>query len=290
MLGKLFKYEMRATAKLFVWLYIAFAAIAIVNALVGPNAAASFGATAVGGDGGDVQILNQTQNVVPNVLQGIVIFLYVLSIIAITVVTLVVVIQRFYKNLLGDEGYLMMTLPVSREQHILSKLSAAMIWFVCSTVLVALSVLLLIARFGGLAKITEGINEMLSAGVPVGRYVFLFIVLIIISCLTGILMMYAAMAVGPNLIKNRVGGSILAYIIICIVSQLVYFGVLLGMASALVGSKAIFTNTNISGYMASNPTSIVDTLVGGSIIYCAIMAVGCWFLTRYMLKRKLNLA
>ena len=39
MLAKLFKYEMRATAKIFVWLYAAFAIIAAVNVLIGPNAA-----------------------------------------------------------------------------------------------------------------------------------------------------------------------------------------------------------------------------------------------------------
>jgi hypothetical protein len=46
--------------------------------------------------------------------------------------TLIVLIQRFYKNLLGDEGYLMFTLPVQSWSHILSKLAVSMLWTVVS--------------------------------------------------------------------------------------------------------------------------------------------------------------
>ena len=38
------------------------------------------------------------------------------------VLTLIIQIQRFSKNLLGDEGYLMFTLPASVSQHITAKL------------------------------------------------------------------------------------------------------------------------------------------------------------------------
>ena len=287
MLGKLFKYEMRATSRVFVWLYIAFAAIAVVNALIGPNAVASLGVTA---DGNDIQTLNPVQTLVPGAFQGVFITLYGIAVFAIIVVTFVVVILRFYKNLLGDEGYLMMTLPVSREQHIISKLSAAMVWYICSIVLVFLSILLLIATMGGMDAIREGIDEMIKAGVPVGRFVSLFIVLLIIGCASNILMLYAAMAIGPNLLKNRVGGSILAYIIIYIVSMLICFGIMLGTAASQFGPGVLHTNTDMTGYMAANSTPIINAVMGSSIIFCVIVAVGCWFLTRYMIKRKLNLA
>ena len=46
----------------------------------------------------------------------------------IMVVSLVVVIQRFYKSLLGDEGYLMFTLPVETWKLVMSKLLVAIFW------------------------------------------------------------------------------------------------------------------------------------------------------------------
>lgn len=43
------------------------------------------------------------------------------------VVTAVILIQRFYKNLLGSEGYLMFTLPVTVSQHLFSKTIIAVV-------------------------------------------------------------------------------------------------------------------------------------------------------------------
>jgi hypothetical protein len=233
------------------------------------------------------QMTGQTQDVIPDLLHGIVIFLYVLAIIAIFVTTFVVVLLRFYKNLLGDEGYLMMTLPVSREQHILSKLSAAMIWFVCSAVLVVLSVILLITTTGDVNIIAEAFKELTRAGVPVGLYILLIIVLLIVGCANGILMLYAAMAIGPNLLKNRIGGSILAYIIICVISQIIYFCITIGVFSSVFRSGFLI---NMAGTDAATTISIINSMLISSIVYCVVISVGCGFVTRFMLKRKLNLA
>ena len=45
--------------------------------------------------------------------------------VAVMIVTLIIIIQRFYKNLLCDEGYLMNTLPMSVWKNITSKLVVA---------------------------------------------------------------------------------------------------------------------------------------------------------------------
>lgn len=53
--------------------------------------------------------------------------LYMGVMMAAFVVTAVILIQRFYKNLLGSEGYLMFTLPVTVSQHLLSKTIIAVV-------------------------------------------------------------------------------------------------------------------------------------------------------------------
>ena len=60
-------------------------------------------------------------------LEVILMVLYLSVIFAIAVLCFVSTVQRFYKNLLGREGYLMHTLPVTETQLILSKLITSMV-------------------------------------------------------------------------------------------------------------------------------------------------------------------
>ena len=53
------------------------------------------------------------------------VMLYIFGIIAIGIITIVVLVMRFYKNLFTSEGYLMHTLPVKASQHLNSKLIVA---------------------------------------------------------------------------------------------------------------------------------------------------------------------
>ena len=303
MLKNLIKHEMRATGKTFMWLYIAFAIIAVVNVVFTqfwPSVTASSAeATSVtihtAEMGGALPI--------PGAMQVLLSTLYILSIVAIAVGTFVVTVLRFYRNLLGDEGYLMMTLPVSREQLIFSKLLVALIWSICSGVLIFLSILLMVAGSGGFADLIEGINMITAMGVPLGQWITLIIITMIVSAISGILMLYAAMAIGPNLLKNRLGGSILAFIIIAVASQIASFitiSLSSGIGGGISGIVEVREVMPVSGAESVMPMPmpsampVIDQLISSAtltaIISSAIIAIVCWFLTRYMLNKKLNLA
>jgi len=286
MLTTLFKHEMRATAKIFLWVYVAFVVVAVVNALTAPN---MFGGVLTSGYA-SAQAYSQSVLVFPELLRGLTMTIYTMAIIAMSIITIVIIILRFYKNLLGDEGYLMFTLPVTREQHLLSKFLAAMVWSICTGVLILLSVLMMFGTLGGFEQFVRAIDDMIAAGVPVGRYTFIFIVILIIGSASGILMLYAAMAWGPNLIKNRVGGSILAFIIIYIASQ-VLFVIIISIMSVTVGSNLI-ADMFIANYdtAVNNTLAIFDTIFATVIIYSAIISIACWMLTRFLVNKKLNLA
>lgn len=73
----------------------------------------------------------------PDLLIVLYLFAYVLIVIAASVMTQVLMIQRYYKNLFTDEGYLTNVLPVSATGHILSKMLIFGAW----SILNALSVL-----------------------------------------------------------------------------------------------------------------------------------------------------
>lgn len=131
MLKQLLKYEFKATKSLYFGLYLALALLSVVLGVTFRQEHALAHSTSF-------------QN-----LEVILMIVYVSVILAIAVLCFVNTIQRFYKNLLGREGYLMHTLPVTETQLILSKLITSMVWVLCSglvgivciTVMVSIGVL-----------------------------------------------------------------------------------------------------------------------------------------------------
>ena len=114
MLKQLLKYEFKATKRLYFGLYLALALLSVVLGVTFRQEHALAHSTSF-------------QN-----LEVILMIVYVSVILAIAVLCFVNTIQRFYRNLLGREGYLMHTLPVTETQLILSKLLTSMVWVLCS--------------------------------------------------------------------------------------------------------------------------------------------------------------
>jgi hypothetical protein len=127
MLGKLLKYEWKATARYFVFLYAAVLGMALLNKFFW---------------------FIESENVVLNVLRGIITAVFVLLIIASFVFSFVIIIYRFYKNLLSDEGYLSFTLPVSVSKHIISKMLIGALWSFLTVIVLILALLILAINTG----------------------------------------------------------------------------------------------------------------------------------------------
>ncbi len=127
MLKKLMKYEFKSTGRAFLPVYGALLASALMTRLM------------MWGD--NISALNNA--FLYNLISGLVVVLFVAMLVATFVVTLMVVLQRFSKNLLGEEGYLSMTLPVKPYQHILSKSIVAVFWYFASWIAAVLSFMVL---------------------------------------------------------------------------------------------------------------------------------------------------
>ena len=98
MFGRLVKYDFRSMFKQFGFIWPAALLLALVNhfTLFGLNSTSTVGETAA----------------------GMAMLVYVAILMAMFIITMIFVIQRFFKGLLGDEGYLMHTLPVRPWQLI----------------------------------------------------------------------------------------------------------------------------------------------------------------------------
>ncbi len=268
MLSKLLKYEIKATARLFLPLYLTIVAFALINLF--------FLATTNAGE---------KSFSFYNVAMTISMIVYFILMMGLVVMTLFVLVQRFYKNLLGDEGYLMFTLPVKSWGHILSKLITAMLWTIASGFIAFGSILLISANK---INIPEFFSKFSTAFRQVnqefGAYAYLFsieaIVLGLLTIASTILTIYAAIALGQLFNKHKLLASFGMYIVLQIVSQII-----MALSSAILFKLPIFRPESI--FIPS--MMLINGILLASILYFGAFTAGYFFLTNYILKRKLNL-
>lgn len=124
MLKKLLKYEFKATARTYGGMYLALLAASVLF-------------------GGSVWRWNGTNSDAYSTLVGLLSLVYTAVIIGTVVVTIMTIVQRFYRNLLGREGYLMHTLPVTEAQLVGSKLISSAVWLLASAVVGVVSLVVM---------------------------------------------------------------------------------------------------------------------------------------------------
>lgn len=263
MLGKLLKYEMKSVGRLFLILDAVVLILAVVTGAIFHGYA-------------DLEHIG--------IIAGVLFTLYMILIVALVIVTIIMIIQRFYKNMLGGEGYLMHTLPVPTWMHITVKVIAAFIWSVIASVVSVISCLLLLfIGFGDIEEIREMMNVFseyvdISAGIAV-----LLVITMIVQLVRMLLCVYASMAVGGSAYKHKILFSFLAFIVFTIVynliSNIVSVGKIVDIADAALDDMAFSFDFNSFMGMTLVPTLILDL----------IFAVAYFVLTNYFLKKKLNL-
>jgi hypothetical protein len=268
MLGKLLKYEVKATARLFLPLYLTILIFAALNRFF-------FAMPNIGERSFSFSSLAMTISMV----------VYVTLIIGMVLMTFIVLVQRFYKNLLGDEGYLMFTLPVQSWSHILSKLTVSMLWTVVSSGVALCSILLISANNISTPQLYKGIIMVINQfrhyfGASAYLVSFEAIVLGLLAIASTILTIYAAIALGHLFNKHKLLASFGMYIALKTVSQI--FMTLFG---SMFWNQASFRME-----IHSMPSALqVNNFLLVSILYFGAITAGYFVLTNYILKRKLNL-
>ena len=205
MLSKLLRHEFRATGRIMLPVY----ALLLVSC---------GGCTLFG------RLLGRyPESTVLSVVQTVFATLFGVTTFGMLLLTLVLMVYRFYKNLMTDEGYLMFTLPVSRSQLIWSKLLVALVWSVLSTVLAALAWMAeisVVGRENVFSLIAQGLRSLRQhlSGNLTGCAAAL-VVLCLVSCLVSFLKFYAAISLGHSFSNHKVLLSVVFYIGFGIVTQ-----------------------------------------------------------------------
>lgn len=189
MLGKVMKYEFKAIVRILPLFYIALIAASIFLAI-------------------NLRFI-PAETFFGMLIRTISGSLYGIILAATAIVTLVILISRYKKSMLGDSGYYMLTLPVKMETHILAKTFSATIWGFFSLVVSIITIMIIgtITYIGDIRAVfyqmMEAFKSLTSNEKALGAILILeFLILVILSLTKTALTIYAAMSFG-QLSKNH---------------------------------------------------------------------------------------
>lgn len=240
-----------------------------------------------------------------DVLSGIALLIYYVSIIVVGMSSVIYFSVHFYRNLYTDEGYLMHTLPVRPKDLILSKLTVSSIWCIITSITIITSIFSLlytvIVNFEKdytVEEFTEGLHTVvnfiaINLDTPFAVFVFTLIMYVVISTVCSMLMIYGSISIGQLWSKHKILGSILTYLGIYIVHQIVS-SITLSFAtsdfSTLDFESSIDANSNLAnGIVDLNISSTIWSAMFSTTIVMLILGVVLFFVSDLIMKKKLNL-
>ncbi|RDY27857.1 ABC transporter permease [Romboutsia weinsteinii] len=271
MLGKLMKYEFKACGRTFIPLYCA---ILLMSIIVGFSM--------------NMEIFN---------IMGMATLVLVGLFVALGVLTIMITIQRFRKNLLEDEGYLMFTLPVTSKALIFSKYSITLIYTILSGIVSVLSftIVLMLTSIDGVSlyDIWHEVSLLMSEFLASGSMFAYMMILLFISYSIFILTLYLSVSMGqlPVFNKHRNIAAFVSFFVINIVisktSELLstLFDVSLGNNMINISVNNV---SEVSGALTSVSNMVTPIFISGIVIY-SIFAILLFFGITYILDKKLNL-
>lgn len=213
---------------------------------------------------------------------------YLASLVALTAVAAVLVIQRFWKGIWGAEGYLAHTLPVRAWQILLSKLIAA-VTFLLASILVGVGSFFLLLPLGDpqfetLNQSFRALFQSLS-----GPPALTLLLSILCDVVRGCLLLYLAMAIGHLFHRFRLAISAGAYLAILFLSSQV---IALLERLYLPEGRVFFSLGVVSG--GAGPATVITSehaamALAISAAVSLVISALYFFPTAYLLEKKLNL-
>lgn len=265
MLGKLMKYEWKATWKLLV----------SANALTWLMTIIAWFM---------VKILDRTgysDFEMMDFMAVMVLLTYVLSMFAVSVGTGIYLIYRFYTSTYGDQGYLLHTLPVDTHHIIIAKLLVSAAWELINIVSIYLSVIFLFASsseiFDYMMRGMKDAIKYMGAEKITAFTVIMTLVAFLFSVFAKLLKVGACISLGQLSSNHKLMLSFAWYIAIYVVEQIIQ-GVYFAIQIAFYKGLSYMDHVSYFDHQW-------ETVLIGGIISCVVF----YLLTWYVMSRKLNL-
>ena len=275
MLGKLMKHEFRATGRIL---------LPVMGAMLILAGLANLCLRSMVNGMTEIRILR--------ILMVLIVTFSVIAVIATVVMALVMMVSRFYRNLLKDEGYLMFTLPVSTHALIWSKIIVSLVWFLITGLLIWLLMGLtalnisgsnlqaILEEFPSWSEIRQLIDEY-QLRAPLNRLIFQFCLAVLLGGIVGCLHFYAAMSLGHMFSSGKILLSIVFYVAISFVFS---------MVSSVYGYHFTVSADSFNPETAREVMDLMSGFLWPLLGFNVLQAALLYLATFLGLKKGLNLA
>ena len=251
MLGKLIKHELRAMLNKFSLVAVIFLVVSVI-----------------------VRIMTLFEDAMEDSFSFMMSFVFITSVFVIGLVglnfyALFSSVTRFQKNLFGDEGYLMHTLPVPSYYHIITKFVSGLVTWIVSVIISMISVVIAFLGVSEIAGIVKTISDLFSFIAEYPLQSFMVFILTTSSYCALIFLCYLCVSITNFVPKGK------------------------GAVNALMIIGAIIVNNIIMSIITEFlANSEIDSEITASLIYTAyfaVVAVVFFFITNRIISRNLNL-
>lgn len=269
MLRKLIKYEFKATGKFMLLMY---GLLIVMSGMISAGLIFNFE---------DIIEDVWEQFYLGGAIMYIFVFFFGVLFVVISVVSIAGIffyaISRFKNNLLGDEGYLMHTLPVKTRDHVLSKCIVSTIWTLAGFFVAVLAYYIIFAGVMGI-EIFKAFCEAAATIFFENKHTIMLsaeiLLLIILEIISIYFKIYASMAMGFSANTHRFAKSIGFFILLGVAKGIFELCVFKPSMLLEIGTVSSENNTLALFYEV-----VVKT--AEAVVYCLI--------TCHFLSKKLNL-
>lgn len=211
----------------------------------------------------------------------------VFSLIGVAIWTAIVSVKHFYTNMLQDEGYLTNTLPVTRNQLILSKEIISIVTMFIAVIVIVVSAMVGFYQ-GGIKDFFTMISDFMSLqGVNGAEFLVWIVVTMVISYIAFVQMCFTSLLCGQTKNNNKIVFAIVFGIVIYMIRQIFSAASLfvVNLISPDVMSNAI--NGDFLSMSEVYDYAILIFVISIVITIVTMLAMHC--VSVYLANKKLNL-
>ncbi len=262
MLIKLIKHELKATARICLPLFLAVTFLAVLANVSG-------------------RYLAEADSAALNMVGVAIVFIFGICVTGLAFAMIALMAMRFKNNILSDEGYLMLTLPVSLHSILWSKILVSLLWFLCTGFALGLAGILSVLGFedffDAIRFLWDNLSSLFNIEFDAVLFLLEMFMLFVVGGTALCLMFYASISVGYSFAKWKKLLSTLTFFLLWFILQLGFVYIM----EPLIENISLATMSDVDSVVHAIPIS-------GSIV-SAIAAVLFYAITVLFIKRRLNL-
>lgn len=215
-----------------------------------------------------------------NVVVGFLSMMYVIGILTSYVYLIIAVVMSFNKSMFKKTGYLTLTLPVSTTMKIAAKVLMASFWFLATSLVIGLSLIILVPNF--FSNFQALIETMTNYGLIITA--LQIISLGIVSIFQNILLLYLCITfVNTKYVKGH--------------RLLIGFGIYFALSYAISLLQNFFSNYSQFGLVQTYYgvetiqffRNFIQSMFVSQLILGLISGIVCFLLIKYLVEKKIEL-